>query len=151
MKRCLLAVAVVVLLGASDKKDPVKEELKKLQGDWKATKVTYNGEALSDDATGKITMKLKGDTAQVGANKSIKGEYTKVQFKIDPSVTPKSMDVTIIAGGQKGATMEGIYKLEKDRLTICAKVLGMDRPTKFESPAGESIVLIVLEKQKKDE
>jgi uncharacterized protein (TIGR03067 family) len=146
MKRCLLMVCVVLSL-AADKKDPAKEELKKLQGTWEAAKVTYNGDDLSEDDTGKISMTVKGDQATVGASKKIKGEYGKVKLKLDPSTTPATIDISIAVGGQKGVTLEGIYKLEKDKLTVCAKVLGMDRPAKFESPAGESIVLIVLKKK----
>jgi uncharacterized protein (TIGR03067 family) len=146
MKRCLLVLSVVLLLGA-DKKDTVKEEVKKLQGTWEASKVTYNGDNLSSEDTGKITMTVKGDLATVGANKRVKGDYGKVRLKLDPSVTPKTIDVIIAAGSQKGTTLEGIYKLDKNTLTICAKVLGMDRPAKFESPAGESVVLIVLKKK----
>jgi uncharacterized protein (TIGR03067 family) len=146
MKRCLIVACVVLVLGA-DRKDAVKEELKKLQGTWEATKVTYNGDKLSTEDTGNISMTVKGDLATVGANKKIKGEYGKVKLTVDPATTPKSIDVSITLGGQKGLTIEGIYKLEKDTLTICAKVLGMDRPSKFESPGGESIVLIVLKKK----
>ena len=148
MKRSLLVVCVVLVLGA-DKKDPAKEDLKKLQGTWEATKVTYNGDELSSDDTGKITMTLKGDLARVGANKKVLGDYGQVKLKLGPSTTPRTIDVSVAKGGQKGTALEGIYKLEKDTLTICAKVLGMDRPSKFESPAGESIVLIVLKKQAK--
>jgi uncharacterized protein (TIGR03067 family) len=146
MKRCLLVVCVVLSL-AADKNDPAKEELKKLQGTWEAQKVTYNGDDLSEDDTGKISMTVKGDLAAVGASKKIKGEYGKVKLKLDPATTPKTIDISIAVGGQKGVTLEGIYKLEKDKLTVCAKVLGMDRPAKFSSPAGESIVLIVLKKK----
>jgi uncharacterized protein (TIGR03067 family) len=148
MKRCLLLLCVVLLLGADkDKKDPVKEELKKLQGTWEATKVTYNGDDLSEDDTGKISMTVKGDEATVGANKTIKEEYRKIKLKLDPTVMPRTVDVVIKGGGKKGVTLEGIYKLEKDKLTICTKVLGMDRPDKFASPAGDSIVLIVMKRK----
>jgi uncharacterized protein (TIGR03067 family) len=146
MKYCLLVLCAVLAL-AADKKDPGKEELKKFQGTWEATKVTYNGDDLSSDDTGTISMKVKGDEATVDASKKVKGEYGKVKLKIDPTTTPKTIDVSIAAGGQKGITIEGIYKLEKDKLTICARVAGMERPTKFDSPAGESIVLIVLKKK----
>ena len=124
-------------------------DLKALQGTWKATKVVYNGTERSIEKD-MIQMTIKGDVATVQAAKNIKKDYGKVKLKLDSSVTPKSVDLSIELGGQKGTTMEGIYKLEKDTLTICAKVLGMDRPSKFESPAGESIVLIALKKEKKD-
>jgi uncharacterized protein (TIGR03067 family) len=148
MKRCLLVVCVVLSLAAGkDRKGPVKEELKKLQGTWEATKITFNGDEVSEDDTGKISLTIKGDSAAVGANKKIKGEYGKVKLKVDPSVTPKTIDVSVARGDKKGVKLEGIYKLEKDTLTLCIKVLGTERPDKFESPAGESIALVVMKKK----
>jgi uncharacterized protein (TIGR03067 family) len=148
MIRGLLFLVVLVLLGGETKKPAVKGDLKKLQGVWKATSVVYNGDTLSEDGEGKIKLTVKGDAGSVEANKNIKGEYAKVKFTLDESTSPRLMDVSIQAGGQKGITLEAIYKLDGDKLTICTKVLGMDRPAKFESPGGGSIALIVLERVK---
>jgi uncharacterized protein (TIGR03067 family) len=147
MKLLLVLLAVALMLGA-DRKDSAKEELKKVQGRWKTTKLVYNGKDIDTQGKGKIDLVFKGATASVEAGKDVKKEYARVQFTFDPSVKPASVDAEVLIGAQKGAKMEGIYKLQKDKLTICIKVVGMDRPAKFESPAGESIALIVLEKVK---
>jgi len=52
--------------------------------------------------------------------------------------------MTITAGIQKDALIPGIYELKKDELKICARVFGNDRPTEFASPAGSSVVLLIL-------
>jgi uncharacterized protein (TIGR03067 family) len=145
--RCLVLLAVALMLGA-DKKDPAKEDLKKLQGKWQTTKLVYNGKDIDTAGKGKIDLVFKGATASVEAGKDVKKEYAKIKVTLDPSVKPASLDVEILLGTQKGAKMEGIYKVEKDKLTLCVKVLGMDRPTKFESPEGQSVALLELEKVK---
>jgi uncharacterized protein (TIGR03067 family) len=148
MLRTLLVLVVVVLLGADKKEPEIKGDLKKLQGVWKATSIIYNGDDLSADDDGKIKLTIKGTTGTLDAAKMVKSEYAKITLKLDESTKPKCLDVTIAAGGQKGVTLESIYKIDGDKLTICTKVLGMDRPTKFESPGGESVALIVLERVK---
>jgi uncharacterized protein (TIGR03067 family) len=146
--RGLLCLLVLVLLGADEKKPEVKGDLKKLQGAWQATSLNYNGEDVATDGKGKIKLAFKGDTASVQAGKRVTDDYAKIQIKLDSATKPACIDISISAGAQKGATLEGIYKLEKDRLTLCVKVLGMERPTRFESPSGESIALIVFERIK---
>jgi uncharacterized protein (TIGR03067 family) len=149
MKLRTLPVLLLVLLLGADKKEPeLKGDLKKLQGIWKATKIVYNGDELSDDETGKIKVTIKGTTLTLDAAKKIKSEYAAIKIKLDETTKPKCLDATISAGGQKGVTMESIYKIDGDKLTFCTKVLGMNRPTKFESPGGESIALIEMERVK---
>ena len=47
------------------------------------------------------------------------GKERKQTFKLDPAKSPKEIDITSLDGQEKGKTAACIYKLEKDRLTIC--------------------------------
>ncbi len=70
-------------------------------------------------------------------------------FKLDPGKDPKEIDVIGLDGPQKGKSMEGIYKLEDGRLTICVRDLasaGKGRPSAFVTEAGSGLGLIVLER-----
>jgi len=144
--KALLVVVCGLLVGADDAADKAKKEVAKLQGTWKATTLQYNGK----DIAGKYPIQLvfKDDLATVGSSKEVEKEYTKITFKPDPSTDPKAVDLVIAAGVQKDAVLEGIYKINDDELTICAKVFGQERPTEFASKEGSSTVLIVLKKEK---
>jgi uncharacterized protein (TIGR03067 family) len=67
-----------------------------------------------------------------------------MDFKIDASTSPKSIDVTSNYGEDKGKTARGIYELEGTTLSICACYKG-DRPKKIVSDSG--IMLMVLKRQ----
>jgi uncharacterized protein (TIGR03067 family) len=79
----------------------------------------------------------------------VKKEYARIKVKLDPSFDPHLIDITVGAGLQEGAKIEGINSLKDDELKICARVLGSDRPTEFDSPEGSSIVLLVLKREKR--
>ena len=79
----------------------------------------------------------------------VRKEYAKLALKLDPTTTPKCVDMTVAGGIQKDVVMEGIYELKGDELRLCIKVLGnKERPGEFTSPDGASIVLLKLKRQK---
>jgi uncharacterized protein (TIGR03067 family) len=149
MKARWLLAAAVALVGADAAKDSPKEESKELQGTWRTVSLTYNGKEMPRYGGGKLKFVIKGEVITVEADAAVKKEYAKLKFVPDPSTTPKCLDLTVVGGSQKDAVLEGIYELKGDELKLCAKVFGKDRPTKFESPEGESVALLVLKREKK--
>ncbi len=143
-----LLVALLAAGPVRPEGEEVKSELKKLQGAWVVAKLTYNGEEMDSEKLGKITLAIKGDQATVVAADRVKKEYARLKLTLDPRTTPKTIDMNVVLGSKKGETMEGIYEVRGDDLKICAKVIGSDRPTKFASPPGESIVLVELKRKK---
>ena len=91
---------------------------------------------------------FKGNAATVEGNDQVRKEYARFSFKLDPSAMPQLFDLTVAAGVQKDAVMEGIYELKGDQLRICLKVLGQERPAEFTSPEGASVALLVLKREK---
>jgi uncharacterized protein (TIGR03067 family) len=145
--KAVLILVAVIAIAADDPKEAVKKELDKIQGSWTAESIHFNGKEYAD-GQGKIKLVFKGDQATVEAAAKVKKEYAKMTMKLDPSTDPKCIDITVTAGVQKDVVMEGIYELKGDELRICAKVFGKDRPGKFESTDGSSVVLIVFKRDK---
>jgi uncharacterized protein (TIGR03067 family) len=140
---CLFLVALS--LGAGGTADAEKKEFAKIAGAWSLSELKYDGE----EHKLKFKIVFKGNEGKVEGNASVSNEYEKIKFKLDPSATPKTMDITIAAGSQTDATMQGIYELKDDELRICAKVFGTGRPKEFAAPDGSSTVLLVLKREAK--
>ena len=147
MKTRCLAVLAVGLLLAADAKDDKKKELDKLQGNWTATTIEYNGEKVLGGGVKELTVVVEGDKLTVkGEDEEVK-KYGKATLTIDPSTTPKILDVSITSGDEKGTKFEAIYEVDKDEWKLCLKPFGKERPAKFESKDGD--VLIVFKREKK--
>src|SRR5262249_26183745 len=84
--------------------------------DLKAFIVIFEGD--------KHTLKMGDKVVQAGTQ------------KIDPSKSPKTIDVTMTEGPSKGAIMLGIYEIDGDTLKVCFDREGKKRPTEFKSPPG---------------
>jgi uncharacterized protein (TIGR03067 family) len=75
-------------------------------------------------------------------------DYAKA-LKIDPSKTPKTIDLVPLEEPNKGEVIEGIYQLDGDELKVCIPNQKMEsRPTELKSPKGSSLVLMSLKRSK---
>ena len=79
------------------------------------------------------------------------GKQEKVEegtYKIDAKKDPPEIDI-VPPDKDKGPPVIGIYRFEKDTLILCI-IMGTDRPKKFESPEGSEVMLITLQRVKKE-
>lgn len=137
----------VVLLVAADKADKPAKDQDQIQGTWETTAVEFNGKDLAADGL-KLKFTFKGATASVDGSEQIQKDYAKFTFKLDPSTSPKSIDLIVSDGDKKDEAIEAIYELKGDELKLCAKVGVKERPAKFASPEGDQIALIVMKRVK---
>jgi uncharacterized protein (TIGR03067 family) len=147
--RCLAPLLIGLLLGADAPKDDKKKDLDKLQGTWAATTIEYNGEKVSDDLVKELKVVIEGDTMTIKSEAEEVKKYGKATLKLDPTTTPKIVDVSITKGDEKGTTFEAIYEVDKDEWKLCLKPFGKERPAKFESKGDSGDVLIVFKREKK--
>lgn len=143
MKYAVLSMCFAVSL-TSIGGDADKKETGRLAGAWSLSELKYDGEEH------KIRFKVvfKGNEGSIEGNDRVTDQYGKMKFKLDPSATPKAMDIIISAGSQTDATMKAIYELKDDELRICVAVFG-DRPKEFAAPNGSSTALLVLKRAAK--
>ncbi|HEX5270405.1 MAG TPA: TIGR03067 domain-containing protein [Gemmataceae bacterium] len=148
MKTRLVFALAVGLLLAADVKDDKKKDLDQLKGTWTAATLEYNGENMIGGLIKELKVVIDGDTLIVkGEDEEVK-KYGKATLKLDPTTTPKVIDITIASGDEKGMKFEGIYELGKDEWKLCVKPFGKERPAKFESKADSGDVLIVFKRDK---
>jgi uncharacterized protein (TIGR03067 family) len=143
----LVATVVALATGRSqDKKDETAAaDLKALVGKWKVEKAELGGQ----DAR-LLLQELKFEITAGGKYVAeLAGQKDEGTFTVDPSKSPKTMDITGTTGPNKGKTIPAIYQLEGDTLTIAYELDGGQRPTKFESPANSKVFLAVYKREKK--
>ena len=156
----LLSDTVIVAGGADDE---IKAELKKLQGTWVVVSTERDGVKRQEPRTLYV---FEGDRAKehfqtmpVTANPKTwtfspnsTNHLLTLQFKLDPSQSPKAIDERTQYKDGKTSTKPtlGIYKLENDTLTICCggyRDKGK-RPQDFTAAEGSGRRIEILKREK---
>ena len=143
----MLTVAVGLAAQADDAKD---KALKELEGEWQAVEAEVNGKKAPEKQVKELRLVFEGEKITVKGAGGAGGERKKT-FWIDPSQSPKHIDITSLDGQEKDQTAACIYKVEKDRLTICMPYSTTEvdkRPKEFKTKDGDGLMLIVLERVK---
>ena len=139
------AIALMSFAAApAPKADPAKADLAALQGEWKVVEFIRGGRTDGAKELEEENVVVKGDLFTF--------THTKVEmvtFILDPKANPAHIDLTKIGPPKQGAVMLGIYKLEGDKLTICAAFDGDERPKDFRPADGPQICTIVQGRVKK--
>jgi uncharacterized protein (TIGR03067 family) len=122
----------------ADDKAELEKELRKFQGTWTFQSSESGGKELpAGDLKGLIVI-FEGDKHTVKNGDEVIQVGTQ---KLDTSKSPKTIDVTMTEGPNKGAVMLGIYEIDEDTLKVCFDPQGKKRPTQFKSaPDSENFV-----------
>jgi uncharacterized protein (TIGR03067 family) len=131
--------------GAGDQAD-VEKELKKFQGAWTFESLETGGKMEPAADFKGMTLTFEGDKHTVKNGDEVIQVGTQ---KLDPSKSPKTIDVTMTAGPNKGAVMLGIYEISGDTLKVCFDLEGKKRPTEFKSASGSQTFVAVHKRVKK--
>jgi uncharacterized protein (TIGR03067 family) len=132
-----------LLAPAADLSDAAKKELKALEGEWTVVAQASDGKERELPVEEQIAVSVKGDTFTFG-----KFGDAKI-IALDPTLSPKTLDFKMLRKPESGVINEGIYKLEKDTLTVVVYV-GDDkkRPGGFDVPADALTVRFTLKRPK---
>jgi uncharacterized protein (TIGR03067 family) len=150
MRISILTLFCVVGFTASgslaDDKAEIEKETKKFQGTWTIESSETGGKEIPADELKGFILTFEGDKHTLKKG----DELIQVGIqKIDPSKSPKTIDVTMTEGPNKGMVMLGIYEIDGDTLKVCFDPQGKKRPTEFKSPPGSENFVNVHKRVKK--
>jgi uncharacterized protein (TIGR03067 family) len=128
----------------AEKKKAVQDELEHFAASWKFVSIDVEGNSVPAEMFQEDRLILKGKEF----TSTVRGTTTHGTFKINPTASPKTIDITFTDGPGKDNTQKGIYELDGDTQKICWAAPGKPRPTEFEAKPKSGRMLQVLEKAK---
>jgi uncharacterized protein (TIGR03067 family) len=139
----LLTAVLIVAVPASAEDKPKDEEA--IQGTWTVVSKEMGGKKTPDADLKALKVTIKDGTLTVDDGK----KKDKLAYKLDPSKTPKAIDLTGDKGDGK-MTTPAIYELDGDTLKICwSEKVPEDRPTELTGKADSGQTMMVLKREKK--
>jgi uncharacterized protein (TIGR03067 family) len=109
-----------------------------IQGKWVVTHFVYPGGELKELIPNFADITFAGGKVVLDVSADNVGEGT---FFINETKTPREVDITLNSG--KGRKL-GIYRIERDKMTLCLGEAGAPRPTKFE--CGDTATAFLLKR-----
>jgi len=110
---------------ATERDRAVKEEFKRLEGTWQLVDAPKEYD---------VFLIFKGTKCSLGHVIRDKEKTREVQFKIDPTKSPRWVD----SEGSDNRTWPGIYELKEDTLRmVFQSEKGGERPTEFQKGDGQ--------------
>ena len=142
----ITAIALALLLFGGVQSAIRGDDMKDLAGTWTCTSAVNDGKPIAEDIVKELRLTLTAE----GGYKTTRGDQVLFDStcKLDPSQTPKHIDMIGTEGDNKGKAAQGIYKLERDMLTICYTMPGGERPKEFDSKPGSAATLVVWKRGK---
>ncbi len=125
----IVLVSAGLLLAADAPADATKKDLEKFQGTWELVPPENDVNAVI------LKVEFKDDKVRVIYPD---GGELKGTFKLDATTDPKLIDFSLKDRGE----FEGIYKLDGDRITVCASdPCTKQRPSEFSKDGKNTVTL----------
>ena len=135
-------LAITLPLAAPTLKDTPRDQ--GLVGEWESVRSVGSG---SPDE-GKVRFVFTADGKWTSIRDGKQWDIAKTAYVIDSKAELPTIDLIYDLAAGPAATFRGIYKLNRDTLTICSANPGHPRPTAFESPKVSNVNLTVLRRVK---
>lgn len=140
-RRALRLLTVAALVALASGPQPAYAQENDVTGSWFVVEAERNGVAAPDLVGHELVF--QGERFAIGLRGRILYEGS---YAIDPVADPPSIDFQHQLGEAAGATWEGIYELNGDRLVICddAADPNAGRPQDFTTSSGSGHVLLTF-------
>ena len=126
--------------GLGDDPD-LQAELARHQGTWEVVSFLREGNEAPKEIAAAITRVVEGDHVVWYRDGK---PFAGTTVVLDPSRTPKAIDVIPDGGPQRGKAVLGIYRLDGDELTICMAAPDAPRPKTFSADKGTGQTLMTF-------
>jgi uncharacterized protein (TIGR03067 family) len=145
-----IAVLLAPLLAQTDDVAKVEAaERKKLLGAWVAVSWEMEGKALTPaDLKRRGLQAFKMTFRADSVTQQSLGLLQCFRYRLEPTKTPKEIDMELTPAGDLDISFRGIYKLEGDTLTLCEVLDGRGRAKEFATVPRHASRLVVLKRQK---
>lgn len=98
----------------------VEAELNRFEGTWRYESTVVEGQEVPDERLKAVGLIIKGDRFEM-----IDPTATyRTTYAVDPTLTPKTIDVTFTEGPEAGKTSRGIYELDGETYQVCIGLAG---------------------------
>lgn len=118
----------------------MNSDLDLLQGSWRITALEVEGRKMPAAMFAEGRLVIRGSRF-LGAGMGAEYQGT---LEIDPSGSPRRLNMKFDAGPETGNTNLGIYEVAGDTFRICLATHGNVRPAAFDSSAGSGFALETL-------
>jgi uncharacterized protein (TIGR03067 family) len=146
MKTIRIAVLIGMTISSAwtEEDEAVKNDLAQLQGEWSMVSGSADGQPMPDQMLKQMKRICQGDelTTTIGSQ-----VFFKAKISIDPSTQPKTIDYQMTEGFTKGKKQLGIYEVNGETFKSCFGRPGAERPTDFNSKAGDGRTLTVWRRE----
>jgi uncharacterized protein (TIGR03067 family) len=142
----VLILGVTLALSAPALKDRPKKADQTIVGEWEVTSITLPGGRASASSGLRYTFSADGRWLIHRKGEELAGNRG---YAMDPKAVPPAVELITGTAAANPARRLGIFKVERDTLTICAAKSRDARPTSFDPAAKDGVTLYVLERVKK--
>jgi uncharacterized protein (TIGR03067 family) len=145
-----LLLGAALTIAAPGLKDP-PEKGRPLVGEWVAERATVAGAEQPGNVRVRYVFRADGTWAMYDDDGRVSARDSQT-YTVDAGKRPPAIDLSGSGpkGGRRG-TVEGIYKVDGDTLTLCLAMGKAGRPTAFESSKEAPTMLIVFKRAKAKE
>jgi uncharacterized protein (TIGR03067 family) len=139
------AIAVIASMSAAQDDKPAGD-LRRLKGRWVAETREYQGKVEKKSELNGLTLVFDAEKFVItteGDRVMLKGTIT-----VDPTVSPKAIDVKVAGRDGKESVVPAIYELSGDKLKTAFPLEGTDQPSDFTTRAESKVRVTVYRRAK---
>ena len=140
----VVAVTMAVPAIAQERKPPVSDDTKLIEGSFIATSGERNGKALTEEQLKGVTFRFDADKLVITDQKGT--EIHKCSHTIDKSSKPWRINMKMNDSAAGDKTAVGLVQRDGDTVTFIYPLAGGDTPIEFKTKEKQEMYVLKLQK-----